>query len=116
MLNYNLRQEIFKTTKIPSTQFFFFKKKISLLPSSTDQVSHLEAFKDEILLFFKCVEGVRIIGRDELINLSLSRPMLRASRIQWDLCKVDHYECYHQLDWEVQWKKEGFQHNEGKKC
>ncbi|EXB30986.1 NAD(P)H-quinone oxidoreductase subunit H [Morus notabilis] len=34
-------------------------------------------------------------------------PMLRASGIQWDLRKVDHYECYDEFDWEVQWQKEG---------
>ncbi|OAY75848.1 NAD(P)H-quinone oxidoreductase subunit H, chloroplastic [Ananas comosus] len=33
--------------------------------------------------------------------------MLRASGIQWDLRKVDHYECYNEFDWEVQWQKEG---------
>jgi len=27
--------------------------------------------------------------------------------VQWDLCKVDHYECYDELDWQVQWQKEG---------
>ncbi|KAK9982519.1 hypothetical protein SO802_035584 [Lithocarpus litseifolius] len=34
-------------------------------------------------------------------------PMLRASGIQWDLRKIDHYECYDEFDWEVQWQKEG---------
>ncbi|KAK7234249.1 hypothetical protein RIF29_47054 [Crotalaria pallida] len=34
-------------------------------------------------------------------------PMLRASGIQWDLRKVDNYECYGEFDWEVQWQKEG---------
>jgi len=47
------------------------------------------------------------IDRDEVINWGLSGPMLRASGIQWDLRKVDHYECYDELDWEVQWQKEG---------
>ncbi|GKD53957.1 photosystem II protein D1 [Tanacetum coccineum] len=53
------------------------------------------------------VEGVGIIGGEEAINWGLSGPMLRASEIQWDLRKVDHYECYEEFDWEVQWKKEG---------
>ncbi|KAL5580665.1 hypothetical protein UlMin_013107 [Ulmus minor] len=30
-----------------------------------------------------------------------------SSGIQWDLRKVDHYECYDEFDWEVQWQKEG---------
>ena len=33
--------------------------------------------------------------------------MLRASGIQWDLRKVDRYECYDEFNWEIQWQKEG---------
>ncbi|KAF3649896.1 hypothetical protein T459_08537 [Capsicum annuum] len=33
--------------------------------------------------------------------------MLRASRIEWDLHKIDHYESYNEFDWQVQWKREG---------
>lgn len=33
--------------------------------------------------------------------------MLRASGVQWDLRKVDHYECYDELDWQIQWQNEG---------
>ena len=33
--------------------------------------------------------------------------MLRAFKIQWDLHKVDHYECYGDFDWEVLWQKGG---------
>ncbi|KAM3729256.1 hypothetical protein ACB098_M002300 [Castanea mollissima] len=58
-------------------------------------------------IFLERVEGVGIIGRDEVINWGLSGPMLRASGIQWDLRKIDHYECYDEFDWEVQWQKEG---------
>nr|YP_009240184.1 NADH-plastoquinone oxidoreductase subunit 7 [Sciadopitys verticillata]AMO00719.1 NADH-plastoquinone oxidoreductase subunit 7 [Sciadopitys verticillata]BAW34603.1 NADH-plastoquinone oxidoreductase subunit 7 [Sciadopitys verticillata]BCK60772.1 NADH-plastoquinone oxidoreductase subunit [Sciadopitys verticillata] len=58
-------------------------------------------------IFLKRVEGVGIIGREEAIDWSLSGPMLRASGIRWDLRKVDHYECYDELDWEIQWQKEG---------
>ena len=53
------------------------------------------------------VERVGIIGGEEAINWGLSGPMLRASGIQWDLRKVDSYECYKKFDWEVQWQKEG---------
>ncbi|KAL8217847.1 hypothetical protein R6Q57_021220 [Mikania cordata] len=44
------------------------------------------------------VEGVGIIGGEEAINWGLLGPMLRASGIQWDLRKVDHYECYDEFD------------------
>jgi len=33
--------------------------------------------------------------------------MLRASGVKWDLRKVDHYECYDDFDWEVQWETAG---------
>ncbi|KAL2924201.1 NAD(P)H-quinone oxidoreductase subunit H chloroplastic [Bienertia sinuspersici] len=51
------------------------------------------------------VENVGIIGGEEAKNWGLLGPILRASRIQWDLRKVDHYECYDEFDWEVQWQE-----------
>nr|YP_010536043.1 NADH dehydrogenase subunit 7 [Dendrobium hainanense]UYC28083.1 NADH dehydrogenase subunit 7 [Dendrobium hainanense] len=33
--------------------------------------------------------------------------MLRTSGIQWDLRKVDRYECYNKFDWDVKWQREG---------
>ncbi|EYU43061.1 hypothetical protein MIMGU_mgv1a024733mg [Erythranthe guttata] len=58
-------------------------------------------------IFLERVEGVGIIGSEEALNWGLSGPMLRASGIKWDLRKVDRYECYDELDWEIQWQKEG---------
>nr|YP_010881313.1 NADH-plastoquinone oxidoreductase subunit 7 [Fossombronia foveolata]WIA67266.1 NADH-plastoquinone oxidoreductase subunit 7 [Fossombronia foveolata] len=58
-------------------------------------------------IFLERVEGVGVIDRDEAINWGLSGPMLRASGIRWDLRKVDHYECYDELDWQIQWQEEG---------
>jgi NAD(P)H-quinone oxidoreductase subunit H len=58
-------------------------------------------------IFLKRVEGVGIIGREEAINWGLSGPMLRGSGVQWDLRKVDHYECYDELDWQVEWQTQG---------
>lgn len=58
-------------------------------------------------IFLARVEGVGIIQREEAINWGLSGPMLRGSGVQWDLRKVDHYECYHELDWQVEWQTEG---------
>nr|AJB98509.1 NADH-plastoquinone oxidoreductase subunit 7 [Helminthostachys zeylanica] len=58
-------------------------------------------------IFLERVEGVGVIGRREAINWGLSGPMLRASGVQWDLRRVDHYECYDELDWQIQWQEEG---------
>lgn len=58
-------------------------------------------------IFRKRVEGIGIISREDAINWGLSGAMLRGSGVQWDLRKVDHYECYDELDWSIQWQSEG---------
>nr|YP_009498811.1 NADH-plastoquinone oxidoreductase subunit 7 [Isoetes nuttallii]AWK92166.1 NADH-plastoquinone oxidoreductase subunit 7 [Isoetes nuttallii] len=58
-------------------------------------------------IFLKRVEGVGIIGREEAINWGLSGPMPRAPGVKWDVRKVDHHECYDELDWQIQWQKDG---------
>ncbi|MBE9052518.1 NAD(P)H-quinone oxidoreductase subunit H [Nostocales cyanobacterium LEGE 11386] len=58
-------------------------------------------------IFRRRVEGVGFIDRDEAINWGLSGPMLRGSGVNWDLRKVDHYECYDDFDWEVCWETGG---------
>jgi len=58
-------------------------------------------------IFLHRVQGVGHIGREEAINWGLSGPMLRASGVQWDLRKVDHYECYDELDWQIAWHTDG---------
>jgi NAD(P)H-quinone oxidoreductase subunit H len=58
-------------------------------------------------IFLARVENVGVIQREEAINWGLSGPMLRASGIQWDLRKVDRYECYHEIDWQVEWQTGG---------
>lgn len=58
-------------------------------------------------IFRRRVEGIGVITREEAINWGLSGPMLRASGVPWDLRKVDHYECYDDFDWEVQWETAG---------
>nr|YP_005353004.1 NADH-plastoquinone oxidoreductase subunit 7 [Mankyua chejuensis]ADZ48036.1 NADH-plastoquinone oxidoreductase subunit 7 [Mankyua chejuensis]AJJ48667.1 NADH-plastoquinone oxidoreductase subunit 7 [Mankyua chejuensis] len=58
-------------------------------------------------IFLERVEGIGFISRKEAINWGLSGPMSRASGVNWDLRKVDHYECYDELDWQIQWQEEG---------
>ncbi|WP_017327690.1 NAD(P)H-quinone oxidoreductase subunit H [Synechococcus sp. PCC 7336] len=52
-------------------------------------------------------EGVGTVTRENAISWGLSGPMLRASGVKWDLRKVDHYECYDDFDWEIQWETAG---------
>ncbi|NEP19292.1 MAG: NADPH-quinone oxidoreductase, partial [Leptolyngbya sp. SIO4C1] len=55
----------------------------------------------------KRTEGLGVIGREDAIAHGLSGPMLRASGVQWDLRKVDHYECYDDFDWQIAWETAG---------
>lgn len=58
-------------------------------------------------IFIRRLDGVGTISREDAINWGLSGPMLRGSGVQWDLRRVDHYECYDDFDWEVQWETKG---------
>ena len=73
----------------------------------TSKVDEYERLITRNPIFLKRVEGIGVISREEAINWGLSGPMLRASGIQWDLRKVDHYECYDELDWQIEWQSNG---------
>ncbi|NJK63985.1 MAG: NAD(P)H-quinone oxidoreductase subunit H [Synechococcaceae cyanobacterium SM2_3_1] len=52
-------------------------------------------------IFRNRLDGIGVISRQDAINWGLSGPMLRASGVNWDLRRVDHYECYDDFDFEV---------------
>lgn len=58
-------------------------------------------------IFRRRIEGVGALSRDEAIAWGISGPMLRASGVQWDLRKVDHYECYDDFDWKIAYDTAG---------
>ncbi|KAM0039477.1 putative NADH dehydrogenase (quinone) [Helianthus debilis subsp. tardiflorus] len=92
------------------TPFFYIFRERELIYDLFEAATGIAEYQKLITrspIFLERVEGVGIIGGEEAINWGLSGPMLRASGIEWDLRKVDHYECYDEFDWEVQWQKEG---------
>jgi NAD(P)H-quinone oxidoreductase subunit H len=72
-----------------------------------EKVDEYEKLITDNPIFRRRLDGVGTISREEAINWGLSGPMLRASGVKWDLRKVDHYECYDDFDWEVQWETGG---------
>ncbi len=58
-------------------------------------------------IFRNRLEGIGFIGAQDAINWGLAGPMLRASGVKWDLRRVDHYECYDDLDFDVACETEG---------
>jgi NAD(P)H-quinone oxidoreductase subunit H len=71
------------------------------------KIDEYEALITRNPIFLKRVEGVGIIEKEDAINWGLSGPMLRGSGVQWDLRKVDHYECYDEFDWQIEWQSSG---------
>ncbi|GJX43270.1 NADH-plastoquinone oxidoreductase subunit 7 [Tanacetum coccineum] len=79
------------------TPFFYIFRERELIYDLFEAATGIAEYQKLITrnpIFLERVEGVGIIGGEEAINWGLSGPMLRASGIQWDLRKVDHYECY----------------------
>ena len=72
-----------------------------------DRIDEYDRLMTQNPIFEKRLAGVGVVSREDAINWGLSGPMLRASGVKWDLRKVDHYECYDELDWEVQWETAG---------
>ncbi|MBR8838125.1 MAG: NAD(P)H-quinone oxidoreductase subunit H [Stigonema ocellatum SAG 48.90 = DSM 106950] len=71
------------------------------------KVDEYEKLINDNPIFRRRVEGMGTLSRTEAINWGISGPMLRASGVKWDLRHVDHYECYDDFDWEVQWDVAG---------
>jgi NAD(P)H-quinone oxidoreductase subunit H len=71
------------------------------------KVDEYERLIDRNPIFLKRLAGVGVISRDDAINWGLSGPMLRSAGVNWDLRKVDRYECYDHFDWEVAWDSGG---------
>ncbi len=71
------------------------------------KIDEYEKLINDNPIYRRRVEGVGILSREEAIKWGVSGPMLRASGVKWDLRKVDHYECYDDFDWEVQWDVAG---------
>ena len=71
------------------------------------QVDEYERLITDNPIFRRRVEGIGRVSRQEALNWGVSGPMLRASGVNWDLRKVDSYECYDELDWAVQWETAG---------
>ncbi len=52
-------------------------------------------------IFRRRIEGLGVLSREDAINWGVTGPMLRGSGVRWDLRKVDHYEIYDELDWDI---------------
>jgi NADH-quinone oxidoreductase subunit D len=68
------------------------------MPSRLDQY---EAILDRNEIFLERTRNVGIVSRERLLELGVTGPLLRAAGEPWDLRKVEPYECYADLDFQI---------------
>ncbi|MCS7206519.1 MAG: NADH-quinone oxidoreductase subunit D [Dehalococcoidia bacterium] len=71
---------------------------LSEMPHYLDELEHLLTENEVILARTK---GVGILPAQVAINCSVSGPVLRASGVQWDIRKVDPYDVYDRLEFDI---------------
>jgi len=73
-------------------------KFVKEMPGFIDEYDQLLA-ENEILLARS--KGVGILPKELAINISASGPVLRGSRVKWDIRKADPYSVYDHFDFEI---------------
>ena len=71
------------------------------LESMPNQVDALESLITGNEIVLSRTRDVGILTPEQVIDASLSGPMLRASRVKWDLRKANPYEIYDELDFDI---------------
>ncbi|MBI4199321.1 MAG: NADH-quinone oxidoreductase subunit D [Chloroflexi bacterium] len=74
------------------------KRFVAEMPHYIDEYEQLLS-ENEILL--ARTRGVGVLGTGEALNCSVTGPVLRSTGFAWDLRKVDPYEVYDRLEFEV---------------
>ena len=65
------------------------------------QINELESLITGNEIVLSRTRNIGVLSPEDVINGSLSGPMLRASRVKWDLRKANPYEIYDELDFEI---------------
>ena len=79
----------------------FWQQLESFMKTIPQQISELESLITGNEIVLSRTRNIGVLSPEEVINGSLSGPMLRASRVKWDLRKANPYEVYDELDFDV---------------
>ena len=71
------------------------------LEETPHYIDELEKLLTENEILLVRTKGVGILSREKAIDCSVSGPVLRASGVPWDLRKVDPYEVYSRMDFQI---------------
>jgi len=80
------------------------KKFIDAFPSKVDEY---ESLLDQNPIWKNRTQGVGYIALDDMLDLGVTGPMIRAAGLAWDIRKSEPYSGYDQFDFDIPTRQEG---------
>jgi NADH-quinone oxidoreductase subunit D len=77
------------------------RKVLAFTDDMENRVGQYEALLDRNEIFLQRTKGVGVVGKERLLELGVTGPLLRAAGFPWDLRKVDPYSSYEQFDFKI---------------
>jgi NADH-quinone oxidoreductase subunit D len=72
----------------------------------SEKVDEYENLLDQNPIWKRRTQGVGSVPVDELLELGVTGPMIRAAGIPWDIRKSEPYSCYDKFDFEIATRQE----------
>jgi len=85
----------------------FEKQCLKVIDYFEKKLKDYERLFDESSVFLMRTQGVGYLKKEDAINMGVTGPNLRGSNCPIDIRRQDPYEVYEEMDFEVQWQKEG---------
>jgi NADH-quinone oxidoreductase subunit D len=79
----------------------FAEKVLAFCDEMPSRVDQFMALLDRNEIFLQRTKGIGIVGRERLLDLGVTGPLLRAAGEPWDLRKVDPYLAYEDFDFNI---------------
>jgi NADH-quinone oxidoreductase subunit D len=77
------------------------RKVLAFTDDMESRVGQYEALLDRNEIFLQRTKGVGVVGKERLLELGVTGPLLRAAGFPWDLRKVAPYSSYEQFDFKI---------------
>jgi NADH-quinone oxidoreductase subunit D len=77
------------------------RKLLAFTDDMESRVGQYEALLDRNEIFLQRTKGVGAVGKERLLELGVTGPLLRAAGFPWDLRKVAPYSSYEQFDFKI---------------
>jgi NADH-quinone oxidoreductase subunit D len=77
------------------------RKVLAFTDDMESRVGQYEALLDRNEIFLRRTKGVGVVGKETLLELGVTGPLLRAAGFPWDLRKVAPYSSYEQFDFKI---------------